>query len=273
MDYIELRQGIKYFESKRPPNRSSDDYTYEKLRQRDIQKHGYWLHLERMSLEELAKDVVGGFLNHWKCRIPTKDFKQWYDAGYNLKDAVDKLPEFYASLASFKIESVDFADQVSLKDQMRSIQDIIDSIYSILLQIPTKFGRVAASKLMHMALPDLFVMWDDGIIQHHCIPKQKLFGVKGKESSYVAFLILMQENICHVIESYLRRSQLTRPEVVQEVRAAHNNLPLPRLLDMANMAVRDCEQAICITCIKKAKARWAKLGLVNANDSMDEDQQ
>jgi hypothetical protein len=271
MDYAELRQGIEYFERKWPPNRSSDDYTYEKLRQRDAQRHGYWLHLEGMSSEELAKDVVGGFLNHWKCRIPTKDFKQWYDAGYNLKDAVDKLPEYYASLASFKIESVDFAQQITLKHATKTIQDVVDSIYSIFLQIKTKFGPVAASKLMHMALSDLFVMWDDGIIQHHCIPKQSFAGVKQKARSYVGFLILMQENICHVIESYPRRSQLTRPEVVQEVRAAHNNLPLPRLLDMANMAVRDCEQAICIACMRKAKARWAMLGLVNTNSSMDED--
>jgi hypothetical protein len=271
MDYVELRQGIEYFESEWPPNRSSDAYTYKKLRQMDIQRHGYWLHLERMSSEELAKDVVGGFPNHWKCRIPIKRPEDQREAGVHLKEAVDKLPEHYSSLANFKIENVDFADQVSLKGQMRSIRDIIDSIYSIFLQIPTKFGRVAASKLMHMALPDLFVMWDDGIIQHHCIPKQSLAGVKQKARSYIGFLILMQENICHIIDSYPRRSQLTTPQVVQALKAAHRDLPLPRLLDMANMAVRDCEQAICITCMEKAKARWAGLGLVNTGSSMDED--
>jgi hypothetical protein len=271
MDYVELRQGIEYFESKWPPNRSLDDYTYEKLRQRDMQKPGYWLHLEQMDSQQLAEEIVGGFLNHWKCRIPTNKLQDWVAAGMNLKEAVDKLPQYYSSLASFKIESVNFAGQVCVEGERKSIPEVIDSIYSAFLQIKSKFGPVAASKLMHMALPDLFVMWDDGIIQHHCIPKQSLAGVEQKARSYIGFLILMQENICHIIDSYPRRSQLTTPQVVQALKAAHRDLPLPRLLDMANMAVRDCEQAICITCMKKAKTRWAGLGLVNSDSSMDED--
>jgi hypothetical protein len=146
--------------------------------------------------------------------------------GDELKQAVEQLPQYYASLASFRIEDVDF------QDREEPIRGVINSIYSILLQIKTKFGRVPASKLMHMALPDLFVMWDDGIIQRHCIPKEKLPGIKGKATSYICFLILMQENIRHVIESYPRASQLMVSQVIQGIRAAHNNLSLPRLLDM-----------------------------------------
>jgi hypothetical protein len=261
MDYTELEIGIKYFEDKWPPDRDWE-YKYSKLRLRDIGEPGYWLHLEKMDVQRLGKEIIDGFLNQWGSRIPTNTFETWYQASYNLKQAVDQLPEYYTSLASFRIEDVDFQDCVTLKGKEASIWNVIDSIYSIFLQIKSKFGPVPASKLMHMAIPNLFVMWDHGIIQRHCIPVEKLPGVKGKPRSYIAFLILMQENIRHVIKSYPRASELTVPEVVQRIQAEHNNLSLPRLLDMSNMAVRDCEQTICLACMKRAKARWGKLGLV-----------
>lgn len=261
MDYTELEKGIKYFEDKWPPGRPWE-YAYGKLRQRDIPEPGYWLHLERMSVERLGEEIIDGFLNPWSSRIPTKTFETWYEAGYNLKQAVDQLPEYYASFASFRIEDVDFQDCVTLKGKEELLRNVIDSIYSVFRQIKSKFGPVPASKLMHMAVPNLFVMWDDGIIQRHCIPKQKLPGIKGKKRSYVAFLILMQENVRHVVQGHPQASELTSTEIIQRILAQHSNLSLPRLVDMANMAVRDCEQTICTPCMKKAKARWAKLNLV-----------
>ncbi len=260
MDYKELEKGIKYSEDKRPPNRAWE-YTYRRLRQRDIQEPGYWLHLERMDVTRLATEIIDGFLNPWKCRLPRPCTDKGWQVVINLERAVHQLPQYYASLATFGIEHVDFQCPVTLKGKRESIRNVIDSIYSIFLQIEG-FGPTAASKLMHMALPDLFVMWDDGIIQRYCMPKQKLPGLKQAKKSYLAFLILMQENIRHVIESYPLASELTGPEVVQSIQVKHNNLSLPRLLDMANMAVRDCEQTICIPCMKKAKDKWDKLGLV-----------
>ena len=270
MDYGQLEAGIKYFEKKWPPDRDSKG-KYSTARQKDEEEPGYWLHLERMKEKQLAKDIIRGFLNPWKCRIPARTDEQLDKAGANLKQAVDQLPTYYASLAGFRIEDIDFQGSVTLKHEEEPIRAVINQIYSVFLRIETKFGRVAASKLMHMALPDLFVMWDDGIIQSHCIPTERLPGIKQKARSYVGFLILMQENVRHVIESYPQTSHLTPPQVAQALKTVHRDLPLPRLLDMANMAVRDCEQAICITCMKKAKARWATLGLVNTNDSMNED--
>lgn len=260
MDYAELRQGIRYCESKWAPDRSPGEYSYEKLRDRDVKRPGYWLHLESMDESELAEGVIE-FLNQWKCRIPVRTFEHFAASVVHLRQAVDQLPAYYGSLTGSKIEDVDFECPVTVNGQKEATRNVIDSIYSVFLRIPTKFGPVPASKLMHMALPDLFVMWDDGIIDHHCIPIQSLPATRKKERSYLGFLILMQENICHAIDSYNRRPSLTREQVVQEIRSEHRGLSLPRLLDMANMAVRDCEQAICIPCMRKAKDRWSKMGL------------
>jgi hypothetical protein len=75
MDYAQLEEGIKYFEKKWPSERDSEyKYSYSALRQRDVKEPGYWLHLERMSAERLANEIIDGFLNPWKSRIPTKTF-------------------------------------------------------------------------------------------------------------------------------------------------------------------------------------------------------
>lgn len=261
MHYSELEKGIEYFENKWPPDQGDPEEKYAVLRSKGDQ---YWLHLERLDEDQLMEKIIRGFLNTktWNCRIPTRDLEDWIDVRAGLKNAVDQLPDYYAALENFTIEDIDPQHGSTQKGMAGgSIRSLVNHIYSRFLQIKG-FGPTAASKLMHMALPNLFVMCDRGILQRYCIPGEKLPEVKGKPRSYIAFLILMQENIRHVIESYPRASELTDPEVVQRIQAQHNNLSLPRLLDMANMAVRDCEQTICIPCMKKAKARWAKLNLV-----------
>jgi len=266
MDYAELGKGVKYFQGKWPPSQGNVKHKYAALRSKGDQ---YWLHLERLNEDQLMDEIIDGFLNTkaWNARIPTRDFKDWAEVKADLKEAVGQLPEYYAALGGFRMEDIDFQGGTTLKDgRAESNRSLINHIYSRFLQVKG-FGPTAASKLMHMALPNLFVMCDRDIIQKYCIPVEKLLGVKGKPRSYIAFLILMQENTCHVIKSYPRASELAGPEVVQRIQAGHSNLSLPRLLDMANMAVRDCEQATCIGCMKKAKARWAELGLMPDSNS------
>ena len=261
MHYSELEKGTEYFEYKWPPYQGDSAEKYPALRRKGDQ---YWLHLERLNEDQLMDEIIDHFLNTktWNARIPTQSFKNWKEVRAGLKNAVDQLPDYYAALDGFRIEDIDLQHGSTQKGMgEESIRSLVNHIYSRFLQIKG-FGTTAASKLMHMALPNLFVMCDRGILQRYCIPVEKLPEVKGKPRSYIAFLILMQENIRHVIESYPRASELTDPEVVQRIQAEHNNLSLPRLLDMTNMAVRDCEQTICIPCMKKAKARWAKLRLL-----------
>jgi len=265
MDYSELERGINYFEGK-CPDYMDWKYAEPKLRQRNVKEPGYWSHLERMNPIRLAEEIIDGFLNPWGCRIPSPDSERGSETVIDLRKMAP-LHEYYAALSRFKIEEVDFQGTTTLlganKDE--SSRSCINYIYSRFRQVKG-FGPTVASKLMYMAIPDLFVMCDRGIIQRHCIPKEKLPEIKGKKISYVAFLILMQENIRHIIETHPRASDLKPREVIQDIRAQHNSLPLPRLLDMANMAVRDCEQAICISCMKKAKARWDDLDLISDSD-------
>jgi len=263
MEYAELKEGVKYFERKWPPDRDSE-YKYSALRARGPD---YWLHLDRMDEERLWGEIIDGFLQKWGCRIAMTTPEQIHGTLHTLKQAVDDLREYYSAVGRFRIEDIDFQGLTLVRGKQESIRSVVNYIYSRFLQVKG-LGPTCGSKLMHMALPDLFVMLDAGIIQRYCVPKEKhLPGLNKPKKSYVAFLILMQENICHAIESCPGASATEKLEVIQQMQSEHNGIPLPRLLDMANFAVRDCEQTICLSCMNKAKARWAKLAFVPDYDS------
>lgn len=177
----------------------------------------------------------------------------------DLWQALKTLNVRYTCLKAAKLEDANFDEQRKCDNVTLTISQIIRDIYTSFLLIEPKFGKVPASKLMHMALPDLFIMWDDGIIDRYGLPNEKLQSVRS--TSYLAFLILMQENINHLIATYSGKEG-TRHQRVRDLKAQFGGLGLPRLLDMANMAVRDCELAICITCMRKAKGRWAQFGII-----------
>lgn len=252
MDYTELKEAIHYFESNLMAD-PHNEYSYPSLRSRGDH---YWLHLETMGAQRLGQEVIDRFLNHWNCRIPSGGSRNGPEVVANLKHAVDRLPEYYAALSRFTIEDVDFQGRTVLKGKEESIQNVIESIYSTFRQIKPKFGAVPASKLMHMAVPGLFVMWDDGIIEAYAIPKRKLPGFGRRLWSYTAFLMVMQENTWHVVRSHQWSSDRARRTVIEKIKADYNNLPIPRLLDMANFAVRDGKQLICKACMERAKNRW-----------------
>jgi hypothetical protein len=143
------------------------DFSYAALRARG---DNYWFHLEKMNKAELGEEIIDCFLNtkRWNCRLPKPGTDKGRELVCNLEKAVSKLPEYYADLKGFRLEDMQFG-----KDNLW----IIDQIYSIFRQIKPKFGAVPASKLMHMALPGLFMMWDDKIIKETkmCSSQQKPF--------------------------------------------------------------------------------------------------
>lgn len=223
------------------------DFSYAALRARG---DDYWLHLEKMNAADLGEEIIDCFLNKWKCRLPKPSTEKGKELTRNLKNAVDKLPEHYASLKGFRLEGMRF-DEGNLW--------VIDQIYSIFCQIEPKFGAVPASKLMHMALPGLFVMWDDDIIKEYGLRKQVLPYFGRQVRSYTAFLILMQENVRHIKQTSPMGSSMTHDELFREINAqlGEKGLPIARLLDMANFAIsrRRITYQKCDECIEVARQR------------------
>jgi hypothetical protein len=251
VDYSQFVVGIQYFNVKWPSSRGNPALKYASLRRRG---DNYWLHLENLSQSQIKDQMLDNFLNTraWNCHIPPGSIP-------DLKRAVDQVSDNYAPLRNERIEETDFQKRVTLKGTQVPIADVIDSIVSLFRQIKPKFGLVPASKLMHMAIPDLFVMLDRGIRQKYNIPKHRLVGFDKPKWWYVGFLVLMQEQASHITETYPGSIEIGRQEAIAQIRGKHSGAPIPRLLDMANMAVRDGRLPVCETCMTKVKARWNEL--------------
>ena len=110
---------------------------------------------------------------------------------------------------------------------------VIAEIYYTLSAIEPRFGPVPASKLMHMALPNLFVMWDDSIINGYHIPKYP-----SNKPQYLIFLVLMQEYIKHILAT-CPKNNTDIGALVNNINsiAGYQNVPITRLIDIANLEV------------------------------------
>jgi len=153
---------------------------------------------------------------------------------------------------------VDFKQRKRVNGRLLTIEDIIKRIMGYLLSVRPKFGPVPASKLMHMALPSLFVMWDTPIREAYGIPT---YHQAPHARWYVSFLKLMQIQANHAISNVMEIYGVDREGAVQHITKTitenvrgelkmreHPELTLARILDMYNFAVRDGNLPICRRC-------------------------
>ena len=235
MDYIQLSNGVKYYNDKFLHWNTS----YERLR-----KIGdwYWLHLEELS-EEKARTEVIDFLNKWLCRTNCNTS--------SLMHAISRLPNLYKALIDESIESIDLGRMKTVDERQMTNQEIIRKIMNTLLDVRDKFGPVPASKLMHMALPNLFMMWDSGIREKYNLgtsyaPTHSLY--------YVRFLKLMQIQLTHAITTCSKHFNIDFRGALLKIRKEDSNATLTRIADKYNFALRDGKVDICHECYE----RWIK---------------
>lgn len=235
---------------------------------------GYWLHLESLDEHRLGTEVIQGFLNtpRWSCRLDSPGTTSGTKMVSNLHVALQQLPVLYAPLQGIRIENL-----ISSPGLETMLADVTQ-IYARFRGIQPRFGPVPASKLMHMALPGLFMMWDDSIIRGYGVPRENLPGI-GRKWSYSAFLLLMSENISHIRETYPNGLDLTYQQLTERINkdCGYINLPITRLLDIANFAVgepireredlrkgrtrpsRGAPSAKCQRCLERTDSRMSRL--------------
>ena len=233
MNYEQLFSGMDYY------NRNYWHWvsSYRRLRRRGDE---YWLHLERLSQNEVRREIIG-FLNDWKCRVD-------YRSTASLKQALESLPPYYAALKDESIQNIDFAESKLVENQQLSISEIVRKIMRRFLEVKPKFGPVAASKLMHMAIPNLFMMWDTGIKSKYRIPT---YYVANHAKHYLRFLELMQLQTRHAVESYAKSHGVDSQTAALKIEGKDEGSTLPRILDKYNFAIRDGKLRICDGCHSK----------------------
>ena len=237
MDYEHLFMGVEYYNEHYQHWVSS----YRRLRERGDE---YWVHLEQLSENQIRDEIIG-FLNDWLCRVD-------YQSAVSLKQNLKTTPSFYATLRDEAIERIEFNESKIVEKQRVSNSDIIKKIMNQFVKVRPKFGPVAASKLMHMAVPRLFVMWDTGIRSRYGIPT---YYAANHPRHYLRFLKLMQVQIGHAIDSYVNAHGVKNQAAIQQIRKEDGFSTLPRIVDKYNFAIRDRKLRICAVCYNK----WLQL--------------
>lgn len=147
---------------------------YEKcLSHREI-----WDNLENVNSDQV-KDIVVSFLNKWQCRLP-------YECVPGLTVALQKAEPWLQPLRGSNIEDVDLLKPIKIKGEEIRILTLIENVFNTIQKV--RAGRrtvafTATAKILHMAVPELFVMCDGSI--------RKAYGCEGNAAGYANFMLKM----------------------------------------------------------------------------------
>lgn len=135
--------------------------------------------------DRIQDDLLKGFLNPWNCRIENSN-----ETANDIRITLQNLTPYLQALLGLRIENVMFSYLVNVNDVQKTISQVIEHCYEKVKNIGHKFGDIAASKLLHILRPELFVMWDNLIItNYHENNRQVLKSGRG----YCAYLQIMQQ--------------------------------------------------------------------------------
>lgn len=257
MNYGQFVNGITWTRAQwaiigKKKNLAAQRTSYEILRSRG---DNYWLHLEKLNAIQLGNEIISGFLNtpEWSCHLDKPSSKNGKAIIQNLKSVLNQLPPYYDTLANQRIETLDFKARTVINIGTMPVLFVVSSIYSLFRQIKPRFGPVPSSKILHMAVPNLFMMWDNAIFKNYGVPRD-LFGYR----SYIAFLVLMQQSVQHIKESFSKGLNISYQNLCKHInnKFGYKNLPITRLLDIANYAIGGknigAPDIDCPQCIEKA---------------------
>ncbi|MBW8049209.1 MAG: hypothetical protein FVQ77_02485 [Cytophagales bacterium] len=135
------------------------------------------------------------FLNKWGCRIPKIEFSK-IDRELQKKLIGNK---YIVKLKKLSIEDI------NLDKYKKEIKDIFEEIKSI-----NKIGGTAVSKILHLKLPKLFIMWDIPISQH--------YGYYQNGEGYFKFLKEMKKDLAkdRIVQEEAKKKRTTIPKIIDE---------------------------------------------------------
>jgi len=182
--------------------KDSEEYL-EALHNRKI-----WDNLNHLSDQECRGSVLT-FLNLWKCRIS-------YHRSNKLAKSCKRAHVFLSALKHENLLELNLFKKVRVRNERIEVYKVILKIFDILSEVQ-HVKATAASKIMHLANPNLFVMWDDQIAEN--------YGYSGNSAGYVNFLMRMKVEASKMEKEYSRDKKV--------------KVPLTRLLDIYNWKHKD----------------------------------
>lgn len=149
---------------------------------------------EDLTLKEI-RDKVILFLNRWKCRI--KDDNEIAEA---IKQALIRSKDTLHNIQGTSLLNIDMLSETK-RDQIIEIYSEIDDI--------RYFSLTAISKTMHILKPDLFVMWDNSILEHY---RSENHQVAPTGHGYFTFLAMISRLAREVTDDFHRFHSGSTPE-------------------------------------------------------------
>lgn len=143
MHYKELFEAVNWFRQ--------DTYVYDSAYIR-YQNNTDWKNLHKFSNDEIATKVLG-FLNAWRCRIGVTD-----KVITGIREAFTEILPNIRTLEEKILENIDFQQQVKVGYSYRNVTECVLLSMDRLINVGHRFRHVAASKLLHMVNPALFMM-------------------------------------------------------------------------------------------------------------------
>lgn len=180
-----------------------------------------WQDLGNASIADI-KDVVLGFLNKWKCRIPVTD-----KVAMRIRESYQTSVPFLEALQGEKLFDIDFMEEKMIGQNKMSNRQLIRIAFSNFASIRYRFSNVAASKTLHMINPELFMIWDNAI--------GASYGIKLDPFSYAyKFMPIMKEKANSVIESCIEDLKCSRDLALSHISSRCGGKTLAKLLDEHN---------------------------------------
>lgn len=213
MHYKELFEAAKRF--KNYP--ASYDYIYTRARRTD------WQNLNTLTTEQIRNEVIRGFLNPWKCRLPNT-----VERANAIKTTYKEALFYLRALSDETLQDIGFDEIKQVDDQKINHSQIIHHLFSRFSGMCDEFRPVPASKLLHMIRPALFVMWDQDI-------GREKYGMKLSAYNYAyKFMPLMKKEANEAIDIYMKERVCDRDTAIREIMATCYGKTLAKLVDEYN---------------------------------------
>ena len=209
ISYSQLKEVIKRYNSEPAFKEPNGDPLYLET----IKKRNVWDNLDRINVDDII-NVVLNFLNKWKCRLS-------YRCAPELQKALQETHILFQLLKDekLKIENVNFDEIVGTTG--KSVKKIIKEIFNTISIVKAgrkTVGFTATTKIMHMIIPNLFVMCDEKIREE--------YGCAGNSEGHLNFLCRMQKATQRIVR------EKTKVEICKELH--HGDRGFTKILDEYN---------------------------------------
>ncbi len=156
---------------------------------------------------QIQEQLIRGFLNRWRCRLVNTE-----QSACAIKKTICHLLSYLQELDGLVIENVSFDQIVNVNNTQITIDQAIEQCYTSFRDLEFRFGSTAASKILHVLQPGLFVMWDRRILAHY---REQSPEVSDSGGGYCTYLKMMQCIAMEVREGF-REAGLDPPAQTDE---------------------------------------------------------